>query len=165
MLQVGCPAHTLHSAMQTAADGLSCDIESVVKVFSYSSLYTVCVASLKEFSEFVAVAHQDLLGHQATRWLTLFPALEKFTHTFQALKSYFLSLERCPSLLKQFFSDSVGEMHLLFLQAQTNPFRRALSSIERESIAVNEIRWEIEHVLQIVEERKRCAFVTSQVKA
>ena len=75
---------------------------------------------------------------------------------FQTLKSYFLSLDKCASLLKKFFSDSAGEMYLLFLHAQMNPFQRAVSSIEREDISVNEVRLELENVLQI--------FVTSKIK-
>ena len=60
-------------------------------------------------------------------------------HSLLVLKSYFLSLDNYP-LLKKFFSNSVGEMYLLFLHAQTNPFERAVSNIEREDVSVNEVK-------------------------
>lgn len=165
ILGVGCPAHILHNSIQTGADVLSHDIQVIiVKVYNYFSIYTVRVASLKEFCDFVDVTHKDLLRHVKTRWLSLFPAIERFIYMFQALKSYFLSLDTCPSILKQFFSNSVGEMYLHFLHAQMSPFQRAVASIEREDISVNEVRLELENVVHILEERKRCVFVTSKVR-
>uniref|UniRef100_A0A8C6UAT9 HAT C-terminal dimerisation domain-containing protein n=1 Tax=Neogobius melanostomus TaxID=47308 RepID=A0A8C6UAT9_9GOBI len=72
LIGVGCAAHIVHNAVQSAADTLPCDIENfVVKVFGYFHIYTVRTEELKDFCNFVEIEHATLLGTSRTRWLSL----------------------------------------------------------------------------------------------
>jgi hypothetical protein len=100
IIGVGCAAHILHNAMQTAADLLPIDVESiVVKIYSHFYIYTVRVESLKQFCEESDVQYKQLLGYSKTRWLALMPAVERILKMFAPMRSYFLSLEKCPKVL------------------------------------------------------------------
>jgi hypothetical protein len=46
-----------------------------------------------------------LLGHSKARWLSLLPAEHRIIDIFPALKPYFLSLEKCPVSLQNFFEN------------------------------------------------------------
>jgi hypothetical protein len=90
LIGVGCPAHFLNNCIQHGTDTLEIDIESIVlKVYNYFSIYTVRVESLKQFCEFVDIEYEQLLYHSKTRWLSLFPAIERLIKMFPALKSFF----------------------------------------------------------------------------
>ena len=73
LVGIGCPAHVLHNGIHHGIDQFSSfEIESiVVKIFNYSSIYTVRAHELKEFCEFVQVEFRNLLSHSKTRWLSL----------------------------------------------------------------------------------------------
>jgi hypothetical protein len=53
----------------------------------------VCTEELKEYCDFVEIEYRQLLSHSKTRWLPLFPGIERLIHMFQALKLYFSSQE------------------------------------------------------------------------
>nr|XP_014350559.1 PREDICTED: uncharacterized protein LOC106705510 [Latimeria chalumnae] len=75
--RIGCTAHIMHNAIQTAADVLPVDVECItVKIYKYFYIYTVRVQQLKEFCDFVEITYKDLFGHCATRWLSLLSAVE-----------------------------------------------------------------------------------------
>lgn len=116
---IGCPAHVLPNAVNHGFDQFSSfDIESIVcKLFNYFSIYTVRTKELENFCEFVDIEYRTLLSHSHTRWLNLLPAVERILQMFPALKSYFLSIEQSQKILKSFFSDEFGELHLLFAQS------------------------------------------------
>ncbi|XP_042311324.1 uncharacterized protein LOC121924195 [Sceloporus undulatus] len=162
---VGCPAHILHNSIQAGADHLSIDVYSIIeKVYNYFSIYAVRVASLKEYCEFVNATYHDLLNHVKTRWLSLFPAIERFLQMFEPLKYYFLSLDKCPVHLQSFFSDEAGEAYFWFLRSQMSLFQIAISRIERKDISVNEVRMILEGVIKTLNERHSQAFISSKVK-
>lgn len=84
---IGCPAHILHNAIQTAADQLSCDVDQIVaKVFNYFSIFTVRTEQLKDFCDFVSIGYKKLKSHSKTRWLSLLPVVERFLTIFEGLK-------------------------------------------------------------------------------
>ena len=104
LIGVNCAAHILNNCMKAATDCLPIDVEVItVKIFSFFYIYTVRVEKLKEICENVDVHYQNLLGYSKTRWLALRPAIERILKFFKTLKTYFLSQEKCPSLIKQFF--------------------------------------------------------------
>lgn len=87
LVGLGCPAHVLHNCIQHGADLMPVDVEAIVlKVFNYFAVYTVRTEALKDFCEFVDVNYQQLLYHSKTRWLSLFPAIERMLQLFPALK-------------------------------------------------------------------------------
>lgn len=71
-------------------------------------MYTVRVEALKEFC--TETEYHQMLGYSKTRWLALMPALERVIKMYQPLKSYFLSIEKCPQLLKNFFENPMSEL-------------------------------------------------------
>lgn len=90
-MRVGCAAHVVHNAVQTAVDVFPIDVQSILgKVFQHFHQYTVRVESLKSVCEFVEIEYKPILGHSKTRWLSLLPALTRFIQVYDGLKSYFL---------------------------------------------------------------------------
>lgn len=106
LVGIGCPAHILHNNAQYGFDGLPIDVESIVmKIYNYFSIYTVRVEKLKDFCEFADLGYKQLLNHSKTRWLSLFPCVQRILEIYEALKSYFLSIENPPVVLKLFFQN------------------------------------------------------------
>lgn len=104
LVGVGSPTDTLHNTIQHGCDQLSFDIDSMImKIYNHFSIYTVRTEKLKEFCDSVDLHHKQLLKHCKTRWLSLFPAIERIFKLYPALKVYFLSLGRPPILLKNLF--------------------------------------------------------------
>jgi hypothetical protein len=94
----------VHSEVQTSADILPVDIENVVnKIFQYFHICTVRVEELKEFCTFVDTEYRQVLGSVKTRWLSQEPDVDMVIEMYKGLKSYFLSLDSCLTLLKNFF--------------------------------------------------------------
>ena len=63
ILGVGCAAHIVNNAINTAADLLPVDIESIVtKIYGYFYIFTVRTEKLKEFCEEADVTYRKLLG-------------------------------------------------------------------------------------------------------
>jgi hypothetical protein len=115
LIGIGCAAHIVHNAVQTATDCLPIDIEAAVfKIYSYFYLYTVRVESLKEFCQFVDTEYQQLLGYSKTRWLVLVSAVVRLTDTFVPLKSYFLVTRKVPDGHTPNLSESPGSSVVTF---------------------------------------------------
>jgi hypothetical protein len=76
------------------------------------------VEELKEFCDFLDIEYKQVLGSVKTRWLSLQPAITRVTDMFLGLKSYFLSQEKCPMMLKIFPSDPVSIVWFHFLESQ-----------------------------------------------
>ena len=105
IMGIGCAAHIIHNASQTAVDQLPLDCEAlIVKICKFFYIYTVRVERLKEFCEFVQVEYQQLLGYSSTRWLAMLPAVQRIIDIYPALKSFFLSQDRCPVVLTRFYN-------------------------------------------------------------
>jgi len=115
---IGCPVHIAHNAAKHGIDTLMFDTESIsLKIYNHFSIYTVRTEALKEFCQFVDIEYRNLLYHSATRWLSLYPAVNRILQMFPALKSYFLSIDTCPMILKTFFEGRLSEAYLyLYIQ-------------------------------------------------
>lgn len=88
---IGCAAHIMHNAIQTDADCLPVDVESVImEMYHYSYIYNVRAQSFKKFCEFAPVGYQRLRGYAKTRRLSLMPAVERILNLFSALKYFFV---------------------------------------------------------------------------
>lgn len=105
LIGIGCPAHMLSNGAHHGLDQFALfDIDSMmVKIFNFFSIYTVRTNEFKDFCEFVETEYKNLLSHSKTRWLSLFPAVERVLKLFSALKSYFLSQENPPKIIANFF--------------------------------------------------------------
>ena len=128
---VGCAAHIVHNAIQTASDLLPIDVESIInKIYSHFYIYTVRTTELQTFCDEVDVMYKKILGYCKTRWLALLPAVERVLKMFVPLKSYFLSQNKCPLVLQNFFSDPCSEIWLKFVHHQASIFHDTILKLE-----------------------------------
>lgn len=104
LVDIGCPAHILHNSIHHGVDQLdNIDIDSIVlKIFNYFSIYTVRTEKLKEFCDFVNINYRNLLYHSKTRWLSLFPAINRILQMYPSLKSLFYQKNSLQKLSKAF---------------------------------------------------------------
>lgn len=113
LVGVGCPAHILNKCVQYGADTLDVEIENnMFRIYQYFHIYTVRTENLKEYCEFVDIEYRRLLSHSKTRWLSLFPGIERLLQMFPALKSFFLSQEKPPVMIRKFFENDFSEIYL-----------------------------------------------------
>lgn len=113
ILPVGCLCHIIHNAGKFGQVAFRYDIELIViKCYNEFSSSTKRTEKLKDFFEFCEEEWQELLRSVPTRWLSLVAAAERLLKNFVPVKSYFLSLESPPPILKQFFEDELAEAYL-----------------------------------------------------
>lgn len=161
---IGCAAHVVHNASHISADILPVDIESIInKIFQYFHIYTVRVHELKHFCEFVQVEYERVLGCAKTRWLSLLPAVSRVIDMYDGLKSYFLSQNRCPTVLKAFFTNPQSTLWLHFIQSQLKVFSETILKIERENICATEVIEELESLKQKIINRRNANFQTANM--
>ncbi|KAF0717745.1 protein FAM200B-like [Aphis craccivora] len=135
---VGCVVHILNNCIQNSTDVLPFDIEViVVKIYKYFYIYTVRVSTLKTFCDSVEVEYKKMLSFSKTRFLSLMPAVERILQMFEPLKVYFESTE-CPTILKEFFENPVGEVWFWFIHNNSLLFHQAILKIEGDKISATE---------------------------
>lgn len=139
LIGVNCVTHILNNCVQTASDLLPVDVEVlIIKIYSFFYIYTVRVEKLKEICDNADVEYKKLLGHSKTRWLTLFPALERILKLFKPLKEYFLLQEKCPQVILKFFNDPCAELWFLFIQSQAFFFHKCILHLESQNLSMTE---------------------------
>jgi hypothetical protein len=155
LLGLGCNAHMLHNTAQTAADSLPIDAEQIVaKLHNYFNIYTVRVAHLEEFCQFIDVEYRKLLGYSKTRWLALLPAVERILHMFKPLKSYFMSINQCPAAIKLFFDNPLSEAWMFFIQSQAALFNKVTTTIQYQQGTAMDVRKQLQKIKTDLEDRK-----------
>lgn len=165
LIGIGCGAHIVHNAIKTAADCLPVDFESIiVKIYSFFYIYSVRVEALKEFCDSTDTEYHKLLGYSKTRWLALMPALERVIKMFQPLKSYFLSIDKCPNILKMFFDNPSSELWLYFLHAQAATFQQAVLKIEGQNVSAIESAKEINRLRDNLALKENSLFLPHTVR-
>jgi hypothetical protein len=133
ILGVGCPAHLIHNALQTSADMLPVDAESIIyKMFHHFNFFTIRVEELKTVCNFVEVEYKPVLGSVKTRWISLFPALERTIEMFDGLKSHFLSQEQSPKILIDFFNDPQTIIYFLFIHIQIKWYTNTTKNLKKK---------------------------------
>ena len=75
------------------------------------------VEALKDFCDFVGEAYQTILSHSTMRWLSMLPAEEQILQMYAPLIWYFLSLEKCPAVLRKLFDDPLTKFWVTFANA------------------------------------------------
>ena len=161
IIGIGCAAHIINNTLQTATDCLPVDVEAVlVKVYSHFHIYTVRVEELKDFCNYVSIEYQQILGYCKTRWLSLLPAMERFLCMFIPLKTYFLSLNTCPVMLKNFFNDTNAEFWFHFIHDQATLFNEAILSVEGQTTTVFKVCYILNDLLTKYENRLKDEFLS-----
>ncbi|KAG0727846.1 hypothetical protein GWK47_033760 [Chionoecetes opilio] len=123
VIGLGCPAHIIHNTARTALDMVPFDVEYLLtKIFGYFHIFTVHVERLKTFCDFVGQEYYNILGHCNVRWLSMLPALERVLQMYAPLKSFFLSEEKSPVVLRKFFEDPFTELWLAFVHGNLGIF-------------------------------------------
>jgi hypothetical protein len=64
-------------------------------------------------------------------------------YIFPELKSYFLSIDKCPISLKNFFENPLSITLLHFLASQLNTFSDTIKCVEKLEITVIEVKDEV----------------------
>lgn len=121
LIGIGCTAHITHNALKTACDTIPFDVEHIiVKIYSHFYIYTVRTEALKAFCDEADVEYLKLLGYAKTRFLALGPAIKRVLKLFDALKLYFIQLEKGENVLKNFFETPDSKFWLHFILEQVN---------------------------------------------
>lgn len=92
------------------------------------------------------------------------PAIERILRLFQPLKSYFLSIEKCPQILSKFFNDDTSELWLMFLHNQASIFENAIRNMEGDLKTANEISDSIDTLKFQCKERSNEKFIPLAIK-
>lgn len=130
---IGCGDHILNNAIHYSFEFMNVDIDSILfKIHKYFSIYTVRVESLKEFCEEADVNFRELLSHSKTRFLSIFPGVERVLKLYEPLKNYFLSLPTPPVVLQAFFENPLSEAILFFVHSLAFLFHCSAAKMERE---------------------------------
>ena len=113
LIGVGNSAHVLNSCIHHGAERMNINIENNInKIYRYFSTYAVRTEQLKEYCEFANCECKRLLFRSKTRWLSLFSEILRLLEMFSPLKSYFLSQEHPPLVIKRFFENKMSELYL-----------------------------------------------------
>ncbi|XP_032991851.1 uncharacterized protein LOC117038958 [Lacerta agilis] len=163
---VGCPAHILNNCVHQAADALDVDVESIIfKIYQYFHIYRVQTEQLKEYCEFVDTEYKKLLSHSKTRWLSSFPGITRLLHVFPAVRAFFLSQNKPPTVLQEFFEHELSEAYLLHLQSLMSMFHSYVLELERENNSVVEVLQVLLCVQNMLAERRSNSFLSLKVKS
>lgn len=105
----------------------------VIKILTFFYIYTVRVAQLQEFCEFVGVTDKKVMSHSSTRFLSILPAIERTLMIVEGLKSYFLSdsASSCPEIDKCFFNNPDSEAYMWFLNGSLQIFQETILKMEK----------------------------------
>jgi hypothetical protein len=79
---------------------------------------------------------------------------------YEVLKSYVLSLDKPPLLLKNVFSNSVSELIVTFLECQSEMIHATICAIEGEKVTLAEAKSIIESLLEKLHQRRDNDFAT-----
>lgn len=119
LIGIGCAAHIAHNAMKYASDAMPFDVEYIiVKIYSHFYRNTVRSTVLQAFCEEADLEYSKLLGYAKTRFLALGPAIKRILELFNALKLYFLGMQKGEKSLKKFFEEPSARFWLLFILEQ-----------------------------------------------
>jgi len=166
LIGIGCPAHIIHNAAKKGLETLSIDVQSIImKIYNHFSVYTVRTEELKEFCEFVDIEYRQLLYHSPTRWLSLFPGLNRVLQMYPALKFYFLSSDSCPKILKNFFESNLGEVSLWFAHSIMYKFYEKTKELETEKNSVMETISILKCLITMLEQRIEQSFLPIKVSS
>lgn len=165
LVGVGCPAHILHNCAQHGTDTLKIDLESVImKIFNYFSVYTVRTEALKEICDYIDINYHKLLYHSKTRWLSLFPAIERVLQMYEPLKQYFATAAPVPVTIKSFLDDELSEVYLYMVHSLMSIFQPRILEIETESNSILDVARILRDTQELLCSRANTNFLPLKVR-
>lgn len=132
-------------------------------ISQYFHIDIVRIEQFKDYCNFVNIEYKNILGFLKTHWLSLHPAVSRIIDLCPALKSYFMSQERCPTVLRTFFNDPVSLAWLYFIQSQLRVVCDTIKKIEGDHISASEVYEELEVLSGKIKNRKSQHFFTSEL--
>lgn len=160
IIGIGCNAHIISNTINTASSVMTIDAEIIIpQVYLHFHRYTVRVTTLQEFCREADVEYKKLLGFSKVRWLALTPAIERVIKLYEPLRSYFLSLDKCPKILKKFFESDESEVMLFFIHNQAVNFNSAIKQIEKSNITVAEVLNILDNLKEMYVSRYNNSFI------
>ncbi|XP_055904720.1 uncharacterized protein LOC129940426 [Eupeodes corollae] len=166
MISVGCPPHVLNNAIFHGCDTLPVDVDKIiVKIYNYFSIYTVRTERLRDFAEFLDNEYKPLLYHSKTRWLSLYPAVERLLLMFEILKSYFEEVENPPKILIEFFKDDLSEAYLFLVHSLMSIFNFNIQKLEKQDISIIETVNVLQNIVSNIQERINSNFIPIKIKS
>jgi hypothetical protein len=124
----------------------------------------VRVEWLKEFCDFVGQQYKDILGYSNVRWLSLLPAVRRVCESYSALQSLFMSEEKCPVMLKKWFSDPCSQLWLNFVNSTLPLFHDAIRKAEPQEVTAVESCVIHSHLKDKLNARKEENFIPVSVR-
>lgn len=166
IIGIGCPAHVLNNAVHHGCDILPIEVELIiVKIYNHFSTYTVRTEKLRQFCTDAEMEFTQLQSHSKTRWLSLFPAIEKLLKYYEPLRAYFLSLEKPPQFIIQFFNNEYAEGYLFLVHSIMSVIHTNIERVERKENSVVEVRKILEKVISLLDERITNKFCPLKIKS
>lgn len=135
-----------------------------MKIFNHFSVYTVRTEKFKELCDYININYEKLLYHSKTRWLSLFPAIERILKLYLALKEYFLTTNKTPVIIKMFFENDVNEIYLWYLHSLMAIFHSRIASLEREKNSISEVLCTLKETTKSLFQRIEHNFVPLKVR-
>lgn len=71
--------------------------------------------------------------------MALGPATERILEMFEAIKEYFLIVDKCPAKIKAFFVDPLAKVWLMFVCNQAKVFQQTVLEIGSDNVAAVEV--------------------------
>ena len=145
LIPLGCPSHLIHKSAQVAGErGLSVDVESIaMKITSFFSGERSGIHQrhqrFAEFCDFLDVQYRKFPNHGQTRWLTLYPLIERILQLWEPLKSYFLSNDICPRIFELFFESDLCQCYFLFLHSALKLFNTTNLILQKSNLLLPEM--------------------------
>lgn len=138
IIGVGCVAHIFNNSVHSALDSLPLCLESIVmQIHNHFATFTVRTEELKSLCADLDIHFKQILYHSKTRWLSLFPAIERILQMLEPLKSYFLKKEKynASRTLREFFEDDLNEGYLWAVHS----FMAIYQNRIKDDVSVNEV--------------------------
>jgi hypothetical protein len=152
------------------------DIEGlVVRIFNHFTS-AERIEELKTIFDFLGEVCENLLHHVGTRWLTLYPAIERLAKCWPAFKSYFLLLggDDCPRQIWKYLEvcergEAAGEetcdtVYCAFLKNALLPFQCTINELEQDNITALKLYPLMEKLRNKMSQRKEDMFIGEETE-
>lgn len=148
LIGANCLCHVLNNSIRQANKKLPYDIENlVIKVYNEFSISAQNVEQLKDCFDFVNLEYKNILRHVPTRWLSLYPAVDRLLKCWPAIKTYFLQQDNVHQVILEFINDcsnesekdiylTLPECYLYFVHNIMNLFHLLIAKLESNTITV-----------------------------
>ncbi|XP_036332659.1 uncharacterized protein LOC118749947 [Rhagoletis pomonella] len=185
ILKANCNCHVINNCVKFAINALSVDIENIViKIFNEFSSSALASEKLKQCFEFANLQYKALLRHVPTRWLSLFPAIERLILNWPAVKRYFL-LKGKKATRKELwdfvsknlpeseviseneecFQEGLSEAYLYFLHNMLPDFQTSVLALESDSSTIVDVDHIMRKLLNTLQSKLKDKYFGSKTKS